>query len=78
MKRATAQQLLVAYAEVQDAVTRIRKRQEKIGDAEFNEYPDEFADFRYFGDKLEEALKGIEHRVEEAMYIVAYEKRRAK
>lgn len=74
MNRTTAQQLMLAYAEAQEALFRIRKRQVKIGDKEFEGYPDAFADFRYFGDKLEEALKGIEHRIADAQEIVVYKK----
>lgn len=70
MNRTTAQRLLVAYAEVEDALDIIRKRQEKVGDREYNANPDAFADFRYFGDKLAEALKGIQHRIGDAQMIV--------
>lgn len=70
MNKTTAQQLLIAVAETQDALKRIRNRQQKMGDGELVEYPDAFDDFRYFGDRLEEALKDIEHQIADAQDIV--------
>ena len=74
MNKTTAQQLLVAYAEAQDALNRIRKRQERIGDKEYSTFPDAFDDFRYFGDRLEEALESISHRIMDAQYVVNNQK----
>lgn len=69
MNKATAAELITAYSEVMSALHRIRRRQEKVGDKEFDNYPDAFDDFRYFGDKIQEALEGIEHRFEDAKDI---------
>lgn len=70
MNKTTAQQLVLAYAEVLATLKRIRKRQELVGNKEYNSNPDAFDDFRYFGDMLENSLDSIEHRLSDAQCLV--------
>ena len=75
MNRSTAKALLLAHAELEDALQIIRRRQERVGDRELEDYPDAFSDFRYFGDQIEAALNSIEHRIQDAQDALLFRNR---